>query len=91
MKIASLLTAAAVLSAVATASVAGTPDITSARAGAYFAAGKHQFYVWCDDGRDHLAYQAGLSGADAREKLRDAENAKGAARCRPVWQGRAQS
>jgi hypothetical protein len=93
MKIVSLIAGAAVLSAVATASVAGTetPNITSARASAYFAAGTHQFYLWCDNGKDHLAYQSGLSGADARAKLRDAENAKGAARCQPVWQGRVQS
>jgi hypothetical protein len=90
MKIQRILAGIAGLSFLATASVAGTetPNITSARASAYFAPGKHQFYVWCDNGKDHLAYQAGMSGADARARLYNAENVPGAAHCQPVWQGR---
>jgi len=81
------------LSLAATAAMAGTqtPNIISARAGAYGMPGKHQFYVWCDNGKDHLAYQAGQSGADAQAKLSRAENSAGGARCQPVWQGRVQS
>jgi len=93
MKIKSILAGAAGISLAATAAMAGTQtaDITSARAGAYYLPGKHQFYVWCDNGKDHLAYQTGRTGADARARLYDAENGASGARCRPVWQGRVQS
>lgn len=93
MRIQHILAGIVGLSFLATASMAGaeTPNITSVRASAYFAPGKHQFYVWCDNGKDHLATQTGLTGADARAKLYNAENGRGAAHCQPVWQGRVQS
>ena len=93
MKIQYILAGVAALSVLATAGMAGaeTPNITSVRASAYFTPGKHQFYVWCDNGKDHLAYQMGLTGADARAKLYNAENGSGVAHCQPVWQGRVQS
>jgi len=93
MKIKSILVGVAGISLAATAAMAGTQtaNITSARAGAYFMPGKHQFYVWCGDGKDHFAYQTGESGADAQARLFQAENGAGGARCQPVWQGRVQS
>jgi hypothetical protein len=48
----------------------------------------HQFYVWCGNGKDHLAYQRGTSGQDALTRLQDAESAAGETHCQPVWQGR---
>ena len=93
MKTKHILAGAVGLCLAATATLAGTQtaNITSSRASAYFMPGKHQFYVWCDNGKDHLAYQTGQSGADARAKLSDAENGASGARCQPVWQGRVQS
>jgi hypothetical protein len=76
--------------ALSTAAVAEPVDIISSHASAYAAPGKHQFYVWCSNGRDHLAYQQGASGRDALTRLYDAENASSAAHCQPVWQGRVQ-
>jgi hypothetical protein len=92
MKIKTVLAGLFGLSLAATAAIAGTqtPNITSARAGAYFMPGKHQFYVWCGNGKDYLAYQVGQSGADARAKLSHAGNDASGARCQPVWQGRVQ-
>jgi hypothetical protein len=72
----------------ATAATAAPTNIVSPRAGAFAAPGMHQFYVWCGNGNDHLAYERGTSGQDALNKLSDAENASGNAHCRPVWQGR---
>ena len=74
--------------ALATAAAAEPVNIVSPRAGAFAAPGMHQFYVWCSNGKDHLAYQRGTSGQDALNKLSDAENASGSAHCQPVWQGR---
>lgn len=93
MKIKNALAGLAGLSLAATAAMAGTQtaNIISSRASAYDMPGKHQFYVWCDNGKDHLAYQTGQSGADARARLSQAENSAGGARCQPVWQGRVQS
>ena len=76
------------IAAAATAAAAEPVNINSSRAGAYAAPGMHQFYVWCGNGKDHLAYQRGTSGQDALNRLQDAENAAGETHCRPVWQGR---
>jgi hypothetical protein len=51
----------------------------------YFAPGRHQFYLWCADGNDRVAYQDGISAEQAQAKLLQADPS---AECRPVWQGR---
>ena len=73
---------------VAVAGVAVAANFSSSARTDFYAPGKHQFYVWCGNGNDHLAYERGTSGQDALNKLSDAENASGNAHCRPVWQGR---
>jgi hypothetical protein len=80
---------------IAAASVAVAANLTSSHSTAYFSPGKHQFYVWCqgdkNGGKDHVAYQNGLSAEDAQTKLYTAQKAAGTPNCWPVWQGRVSS
>jgi hypothetical protein len=76
---------------IAAAGVAVAENLTSSHSTAYFSPGKHQFYVWCSGGKDHVAYQNGLSAEDAQNKLYAAEKAGGTPNCWPVWQGRISS
>lgn len=85
MKIAHALAGVAVFAAIATVSVSAADDLVSAHSNDFYAPGKHQFYVWCADGSDHVAYQKGASAEDAQMKLyRASANQK----CWPIWQGR---
>lgn len=90
MKTRSILAGIAGFVVIAAAGVAVAENLVSTRTSAYFAPGKHQFYVWCSSGKDHVAYQTGKSAEDAQNKLYEAEKASGAA-CWPVWQGRISS
>lgn len=88
MKIVHALAAIAVFAAVAAASVSAADHVTSSHSGDFYAAGRHQFYVWCADGSDHLAYQQGASAEDAQMKLYRATVGQ---KCWPIWQGRVAS
>jgi hypothetical protein len=74
----------------AAAGVAVADGYASNQATAYFAAGKHQFYVWCASGHDFTAVVAGASAEDAQMKLYDSVKVSGRAACWPVWQGKVQ-
>jgi hypothetical protein len=74
----------------AAAGVAVAAGLTSSQGSDFYAAGKHQFYVWCAGGKDHVAYQNGASAEDAQSRLYAAEKAAGEA-CWPVWQGKVSS
>lgn len=76
----SLITAALLLSM----PVAFAADFTANTRLDFRAAGKHQFYVFCNDGDDSIRYQAGASAMNAKAQL---QAALGAA-CRATWQGR---
>ena len=91
MKIHHVAAAAAGLAVLATAALASQSNITSSRRADFYAPGRHQFYVWCADGKDRIAYQAGASGEDAVAKLRLSETQADQSGCRPVWQGRINS
>lgn len=54
----------------------------------FYAAGKHQFYVWCAGSSDYMATAAGANAEDAQMKLYNATKAAGRTTCWPVWQGR---
>jgi len=73
---------------VAVAGVALAANLTSSHQADFFAAGQHQFYVWCAGGTDFMATQAGANAADAQMKLYNSEKARGKLNCWPVWQGR---
>lgn len=73
---------------VAVAGVAVAANFTSSGQSAFFAPGKHQFYVWCAGGADYMATEAGKNAEDAQMKLYNAVKAQGKETCWPVWQGR---
>ena len=73
---------------VAVAGVALAANFTSSKQADFFAAGRHQFYVWCAGGSDFMAMQSGASAADAQMKLYNDEKRAGKTNCWPVWQGR---
>jgi hypothetical protein len=73
---------------VAVAGVALAANFTSSKQTDFFAAGQHQFYVWCAGGTDFTAIEAGSSAADAQIKLYNQEKRAGKTNCWPVWQGR---
>lgn len=74
----------------AVAGVAVASGLTSSHGTDFYAAGKHQFYVWCAGGKDRIAYQDGASAEDAQSKLYASEKAAGQS-CWPVWQGKVSS
>ncbi|MBS0473049.1 MAG: hypothetical protein JSR60_18410 [Proteobacteria bacterium] len=74
--------------AVAVAGVALAANFTSSKQADFFAAGRHQFYVWCAGGSDFMALQNGANAADAQMKLYNLEKRTGKINCWPVWQGR---
>jgi len=73
---------------VAVAGVALAANLTSSKQADFFAAGQHQFYVWCAGGTDFMALQGGTNAADAQLKLYNSEKRAGKTNCWPVWQGR---
>ena len=74
--------------ALAAMGVAVAANLTSSRHSDFYSPGKHQFYVWCAGGGDHIAYQNGQSAEDAQMRLyRASANQK----CWPIWQGRVAS
>jgi hypothetical protein len=71
------------------AGIAAAGNLSSDREIDYYAAGQHQFYMWCPGGTDYLATQQGGSAEAAQMTLYAATKASGKAQCWPVWQGRA--
>ena len=85
MKFMHVLAGIAAFAAVAAAGVSAASNLTSSQGSDFYAPGKHQFYVWCAGGHDHVAYQSGASAEDAQMRLyRSAPGQK----CWPIWQGR---
>ena len=72
----------------AAAGIAAAGNFASHKQGDYFAAGTHQFYVWCSGTRDYVATAYGTDAEAAQMKLYNAAKAAGHAACWPVWQGR---
>ena len=73
---------------VAVAGVALASNLTASKQVDFFAAGKHQFYVWCAGGSDYMATAQGRSAEDAQMKLYNSAKAHGHTSCWPVWQGK---
>jgi hypothetical protein len=73
---------------VAVAGVALAANFASSKQADFFAAGRHQFYVWCAGGSDFMAMQAGTNAEDAQMRLYNDEKKAGKTNCWPVWQGR---
>lgn len=73
---------------VTAAGVAVAGNLSSNKQTDFFAPGKHQFYVWCNNGADYTAVERGLSAEDAQLKLYNKVKAKGTPACWPVWQGK---
>lgn len=88
MKAVRILAGVLVFAALAAAGVSVASNLTTAHGNAFYTPGKHQFYVWCAGGGDHIAYQDGKSAEDAQMRLyRASANQK----CWPIWQGRVAS
>lgn len=87
MKITSIV-GAAVAGLIIAAGVAVAGNFSSSHRADFFAAGTHQFYVWCAGSHDYLTTETGSSASDAQMKLYDKTKKEGRATCWPVWQGR---
>jgi hypothetical protein len=87
MKITSIL-GAAVAGVIVAAGVAVAGNFSSNHNGDYYAAGTHQFYVWCAGAKDYVAAESGSSATDAQMRLYEKAKAQGKSTCWPVWQGR---
>jgi hypothetical protein len=72
----------------AAAGIAAAGNFASDRQGDFFAAGTHQFYVWCSGTGDYVATAQGANAEEAQMKLYNAAKAAGRSACWPVWQGR---
>ena len=72
----------------AAAGVAAAGNFASDRQVDFFAAGTHQFYVWCSGSGDYVATAKGANAEEAQMALYQATKAAGKAACWPVWQGR---
>jgi hypothetical protein len=72
----------------AVAGVAVASNFLSNGQSAFYAPGKHQFYVWCAGATDYMATEAGSNAEDAQMRLYNATKATGRTSCWPVWQGR---
>jgi hypothetical protein len=83
-----VLAAAAGALIAAGAGMAAAGNFASSAHSDYFAAGQHQFYVWCAGSSDFMATESGSNAEDAQLRLYDAFKAKGRATCWPLWQGR---
>jgi len=87
MKITSVV-GAAVAAVIVAAGVAVAGNFASSHHEDYFAAGTHQFYVWCAKGDDYTATQFGSSAPDAQMRLYEKAKNQGHNTCWPLWQGR---
>jgi len=87
MKITSVV-GAAVAAVIVAAGVAFAGNFASSHQADYFAAGTHQFYVWCAGGSDYTATESGSSAPDAQMRLYEKAKQQGRSTCWPLWQGR---
>jgi hypothetical protein len=87
MKMSSIL-GAAFAGLVIAAGVAVAGNFSSSHRSDFFAAGTHQFYMWCAGAHDYTTTEMGLSASDAQMKLYDKAKKTGHPTCWPVWQGR---
>jgi len=87
MKITSVV-GAAVTAMIVAAGVAVAGNFASSHHEDYFAAGTHQFYVWCATGNDYTATESGSSASDAQMRLYEKAKSEGRSTCWPLWQGR---
>lgn len=87
LKITSLF-GAVVAGVIIAAGVAVAGNFSSSHRTDYFAAGTHQFYVWCSGSPDYVATSTGASAEEAQTKLYAKAKKEGKATCWPVWQGR---
>ena len=87
MKITSVF-GAVVAGAIVAAGVAFAGNFSSNHREDYFAAGTHEFYMWCARKPDYLATEKGASARDAQTKLYNKLKREGDSTCWPVWQGR---
>ena len=79
---------AVVAGAIVAAGMAFAGNSSSNHSEDYFAAGTHEFYMWCAHKTDYLATQGGKSARDAQLKLYEKSKHSGDPTCWPVWQGR---
>lgn len=70
------------------AGMAAAGNFSSAAHDDYYAAGEHQFYVWCAGSPDYMTTETGENAQDAQLRLYGAVKASGRTSCWPVWQGR---
>src|SRR5215470_3798350 len=70
----------------AAAGVAVAGNFSSDRQVDYFAAGTHQFYVWCSGSGDYIATAKGANAEEAQMALYHQAKAAGKRACWPVWQ-----
>src|SRR5436305_6603328 len=66
MKLRRIWPAALACAAIAGASIAAAGNFASAAHSDFYAAGRHQFYVWCGGTGDHEAIEAGKDAEDAQ-------------------------
>ena len=71
------------------AGVAAAGNFTSSAQSDYYAAGEHQFYMWCPASGNYMTTETGKDAEDAQLRLYEASKAAGHSGCWPVWQGRA--
>jgi hypothetical protein len=72
----------------AAAGMAVADGIASSKAGAFYAPGRHQFYVWCAHAPDFTEVSTGKSAEDAQMTLYRSLKARGRSACWPVWQSK---
>lgn len=87
MKMTSIL-GAATAGVIIAAGVAVAGNFSSNHRTDFFAAGTHQFYVWCSGSPDFVAMESGSSASDAQMRLYEKAKKDGKSTCWPVWQGR---
>ncbi len=75
----------------AIAGVALAANLSSSNQSDFYAAGKHEFYVWCARTPDYMATAEGSSAEDAQMRLYKQVKAAGKLNCWPLWQGRVSS
>jgi hypothetical protein len=71
------------------AGVAAAGSFTSSADSDFYAAGEHQFYMWCPASGNYMTTETGANAEDAQLRLYNAAKAAGHNACWPVWQGRA--
>jgi len=71
------------------AGVAAAGSFTSSAQSDFYAAGQHEFYMWCPASANYMTTETGRDAEDAQMRLYESSKAAGHTGCWPVWQGRA--